>query len=418
MELRIEEDSWELLAPGEPVWIGGDGHRLGWAVEDLLFLYIPGSSVVEALRLPGGIEAVAPGPEHWSVATDLGVFLVDPEEHYIRAELPLQLEPGERLWVGQDLAVQSGRRQQAWRISDGRAWLLPTKLLDVPCLRPWATGLGTVWASREELGRGSEKMGSFAGLGRIVAGPGGAFVAETAEGLVGAVAAGPLRNFGHLSAEDVVFSPDGRSTALRGALLQLDSGVRRDAPSGRPATRMFGDWLYLLNGRLIQVGERDNLPEGRLWGEEDGWSSLFRSCNLSSAEDGLTGPGGALWDLGSGRPKVTGLPRWVAWDGHRLGWMDEERIGLIDGPSLPHGLLAGGDRLDHLSWEGGVLVGKSLDGERVQWAPEAGLRRGRAWKRRSPVARVDAQFPLPIVGRRKDLAWTAAGMLLRRREIG
>ena len=65
-----------------------------------------------------------------------------------------------------------------------------------------------------------------------------------------------------------------------------------------------------------------------------------------------------------------------------------------------------------------ALEGRSLDGERVLWSPEGGLRRGRAWQRRPTPLKRDPAFPLPIAGRHQDLAWTVTGMLLRRREIG
>ncbi|HND32855.1 MAG TPA: hypothetical protein PLA94_22820, partial [Myxococcota bacterium] len=407
-----------LLAPGEPTWIGADGQRLGWAVSDLLFLYEPGNSVVEAIRLPGLVDAVAPGPEHWSVATELGVFRVDPELASIDSELPLVLEPGEQLWVGLDLAVQSGRRHQAWRLVDGRAWLLPTHLLDVPCLRPWSAGLGTLWSRGNTLGRGRETIGSFDGLSVGMAGPGGAWLAQTAAGLRGSCGTGEPWNFGALELENAVFSPDGRWAALPGALLDLRTGGRQPAPSGLPVGCVDGQWLYLLKGRLVALVPGDNLPFSRLWREEEPWTAFFRQVNLSHAGNGLTGPGGALWDLSQGQPLRTGLPPWVAWDGQRLGWMDAEQIGLLEGPRQPHGLLAGSDRLDRLAWEKEGLEGRSLDGERVLWSPEGGLRRGRAWQRRPTPLKRDPAFPLPIAGRHQDLAWTVTGMLLRRREIG
>lgn len=417
MELRLEDGCWELLAPGEPQWIGSDGQLLGWAVADLLFFFAPGASAVEALRLPGHIEAVAVGPSHWSVATELGVFRVDPEAPFIEAELPLALEPGEQLWLGLDLAVQSGRSQQAWRLADGRAWLLPTQLLDVPLLRPWSVGLGTLWCSGTQLGRGRERIGNFDGLGSIVAGPGGAVLAQTAAGVWGSDGSGAGCNFGPLSMEHPAFSADGGRVALSGALLDLRTGVQRASPSGLPIGPSGSAWLYLLNGRIVRWSPEDNLPVSRLWREEEPWTRFFRRSNLSVAAGGLSGPGGALWDLADGQPLRTDLPHWVAWDGQRLGWMDEEEIGLLDGPRQPHRLLAGGDRLDHLFWEKEVLEGRSLDGERVCWSLEGGLQRGRAWPRRVVPSKPDPDFPLPIAGRSGDLAWTVSGMLLRRREI-
>ena len=418
MELRLEEGCWELLAPGEPHWIGGDGHRLGWVVDDLLFFFEPGAPAVEALRLPGTIEGVAVGPSHWSVATELGVFRVDPEAPFIESELPLTVEPGEQLWLGLDLVVQSGRRQQAWRLADGRAWLLPTHLLDVPVLRPWSAGLGTVWCRGSQLGRGRETVGDFDGLTSIVAGPGGALLAQTTAGLWGSCGAGAGGVFGPISLDHAVFSADGGRVALRGALLDLRSGGAHEAPAGVPIGPWGRGWLYLLEGRIVCWTPGDNLRVSRLWSKEESWTRFFRRSNLSLAAGGLTGPGGALWELGTAQPVRTELPHWVAWDGQRLGWMDEEEIGLLEGPRMAHRLLAGGDRLDHLCWDKDVWEGRSLDGERVRWSPEGGLQRGRAWPRRVVPRRLDPDYPLAIAGRWQDLAWTAGGMLLRRRQIG
>lgn len=402
MKLRVGDRHWEFLSPGVAESLRTDGHCIVWAAGTLLCKWNPGSVEISGLLLPAEVESLAVALGRWTVVTEAGLFVVDPEELEIVDAQLMEVEPHVQLWVGRDLALATG--PSAFRLSDQKPVFLPRTLMQRE-LRPYATGLGWCWADGDEVGRGESSLGSVPQRQWLEAGPDGALLAGGPQGVAFAPARGPLQWFpGKTFGLPCAFAADGQKALLsEGDHCHLLGG---DAWPGRPIGFLKENPVFLQNDTL-------RTPDTPLL-------SGFSVCSTHLLGNRLLGPGGALWDLETGTCLHRGLRDLAATDGQRIWTVDSQTFGRLDGPRFLHGLVEDtGDRLVDVRWEDGRLMLISVDGEVGVWDAESGerLRRSRNPRlSRRPSSVEHPEMPVPVLGTRsvgpRTFGWTAGGMLV------
>ncbi len=351
-----------LLAPGVPDWLGADGVRVGWALRDRLFLH--NGDHVDVVELPDEIEEVAAAPHRWTVALGSGFVRVDPATARIEELLlddeaePLATHAGEELGLFVEVP-----EHRLLRLVDGRPLPLPDGALRARWIRPWATGIGAVWVDLDvvfRLGTRVSVVGRAPAPEGIACGPDGAvLIAIKGDAVVAAPRGLALRVGRPLDADSARFSPDGTSV-----LAACPEGVAWiDLATG--AVRKVWD------GSLAPVGFA---PEPVLWDldrgallDASGAVVLDGFAGAAPAMAGrvLAGPGGVVWDLGTGTRGAVVLRDGVcATDGARTIHADDTHVQVLGGgPRFAHALVGDEDAIDAARIDGNTLVLATLDGE-------------------------------------------------------
>ena len=374
-----------LLAPGTPDWIGADGERVWWAVNDVLFV-LDGSGVTTA-QLPDEVATCAVSAAGCTFATRYGAMRVSADGTVGAA---LSVDQGEPLGVvpGADcVLVLSVPEHSLVPFTGTGAIPVPDAATRARFAAPFQTGVGMVWIDLDSLYRmGADQrpqgLGRASGALALTVGPSGALLVALDDDTLCAAPGAPAVRLGEpVDVESARFSPDG----LR-ALFADEAGIQEiDLRTARTLRR----W----EGTLTPVG----YAPSPTWLDEatgcltsaDGNVVLggFAGGGAALGGDWLVGPGGAVWSRSTGARLRGGLPPGVtATDGARVLVADDNDVTVLDGASFAHGLSLGADEAVELAaivddevrvqTSGGALAAFSLDGTPrrrepgADWLPE------------------------------------------------